>query len=358
MNNQLALADQSEATLASGKPDLRVAFILLNQFTLTPVSGLVESLRFAADISFRSQQILCQWDWMTLNNQAVTASCSMSIQPTCPLVMENLLSYDYIALAGGMLEETRNPSDILLELLRYIRAQDRPIISLCSASFVLAKAGLLDGRKAAIHFTIRDEFIQRFPKVTAIEEESFVDDNGIITCPGGLAIDLATYIIRKHCGDIRAQKVLKYLLEGGLLEKPSLQASHIEPHVYQNQIVNKAISFMRENLSAVPSLKAVAKHVDTSTRQLHRAFLTNTHQAPAHFWRRLRLEHARKKLADSSAHVTTIAIECGFADASHFIAWFRKQYGETPAAYRKRRHEVERISVIDSSKTHSHHSDD
>jgi len=344
MNNKLALVDKSAQTLASGKPDLRVAFILLNQFTLTPVSGLVESLRFAADISFRSQQIFCQWDWMTLNNQAVTASCGMSIQPTCPLVRQNLLSYDYIALAGGLLEETRNPSDTLLELLRYIRAQDRPIISLCSASFVLAKAGLLDGRKAAIHFTIRDEFIQRFPKVTAIEEENFVDDNSIITCPGGLAIDLATYIIRKHCGDIRAQKVLKYLLEGGLLEKSSLSIPKIQPHVYQNQIVHKAIAFMQENLSAVPSLKAVAKHAGTSTRQLHRAFLTNTHEAPACYWRKLRLEHARKKLADSSAHVTTIAIECGFSDASHFIAWFRKQYGETPAAYRKRRHEVERIS--------------
>jgi len=342
MDNKQPLTNKSAVTVELGKPDLRVAFILLNQFTLTPVSGLVESLRFAADVSFRSQQIYCQWDWMTWNNQPVRASCGLSIQPTCSL--ENLHSYDYIALAGGLLEETRNPPDELLKLLQQIRAQGKSIISLCSASFVLAKAGLLDGHKAAIHFTIRDEFIQRFPKVTAIAEESFVDDDGIITCPGGLAIDLATYIIRKHCGEIRAQKVLKYLLEGGLLEKSPTYAPQIEPHVYQNQIVSKAIAFMRENLSAVPSLKAVAKHAGTSTRQLHRAFLTNTNEAPAHYWRTLRLEHARKKLADSSAHVTTIAIECGFADASHFIAWFRKQYGETPAAYRKRRHAVERLN--------------
>jgi len=344
MNNAQSFANKSAITLECGKPDLRVAFILLNQFTLTPVSGLVESLRFAADVSFRSQQIYCQWDWMTWNNQPVVASCGMPIQPTCPLEKEKLLSYDYIALAGGLLEETRHPPESLLELLKQIHAQGMSIISLCSASFVLAKAGLLNGRKAAIHFTIRDEFIQRFPKVTAIAEESFVDDEGIITCPGGLAIDLATYIIRKHCGEIRAQKVLKYLLEGGLLEKSPLSMPQTQPHVYQNQIVSKAIAFMQENLSNVPSLKAVAKHAGTSTRQLHRAFLTNTHEAPAHYWRKLRLEHARKKLADSSAHVTSIAIECGFADASHFIAWFRKQYGETPAAYRKRRHEVERIS--------------
>jgi len=338
MNNNDCAPDKATA---AGKPDLRVGFILLNQFTLIPVSGLVESLRFAADVSFRSQQIYCQWDFMTWDNLPVTASCGLPISPTCSL--NNLLSYDYIALAGGMLEETRNPPDALLELLKELREQNRPIISLCSASFVLAKAGLLDGHKAAIHFTIRDEFIQRFPKVNAIDEDSFVDDDGIITCPGGLAIDLATHIIRKHCGEIRAQKVLKYLLEGGVLEKPPLHTPQTPPHVYQNQIVSKAIAFMREHLSAATSLTAVADYAGTSTRQLHRAFLSNTHQAPAHYWRKLRLEQARKKLADSSAHVTSIALECGFADASHFIAWFRKQYGETPAAYRKRRHAVERL---------------
>jgi len=341
MDNKPVSTDKAITTNTEGKPDLRIAFILLNQFTLIPVSGLVESLRFAADVSFRSQQIYCQWDFMTWNNLPVTASCGLPVSPTCRL--DKLETYDYIALAGGMLEETRHPPDRLLQLLQELREQGMPIISLCSASFVLAKAGLLDGRKAAIHFTIRDEFIQRFPKAIALAEESFVDDDGIISCPGGLAIDLATHIIRKHCGEIRAQKVLKYLLEGGVLAKPPLQATQT-PHVYQNQVVSKAIAFMRANLSHVPSLKKVAEYAGTSTRQLHRAFLANAQQAPAHYWRKLRLEYARKQLADSSAHVTTIAIECGFADASHFIAWFRKQYGETPAAYRKRRHAVERLN--------------
>jgi len=332
---------KAEGMEYQGKPDLRVGFILLNQFTLIPVSGLVESLRFAADISFRSQQIYCQWDWMTWDNQPVRASCGLPVAPTAKL--QNLRSYDYLALAGGLLEETRNPPAALLKLLQELRGEGMPIISLCSASFVLAKAGILDGRRAAIHFTIRDEFIQRFPKVIAIAEDSFVDDDGIITCPGGLAIDLATHIIRKHCGEVRAQKVLKYLLEGGVLEKPPLHGAKTPPHVYQNPLVNKAIAFMQNNLGAAHSLEAVAEYAGTSTRQLHRAFLSNTHQAPAHYWRKLRLEHARKKLADTSAQVTGIAIECGFADASHFIAWFRKEYGETPAAYRKRRHAVEKL---------------
>jgi len=327
------------SSIESAKVDLRVGFILMNLFTLVPVAGLVDSLRFAADQSFRSRQIYCQWDWMTCDNQPVTASCGMPIKPTRAL--DHLDSYDYVVVAGGLLEETRHPPASLIALLQALHNRGKPLIGLCSGSFVLAKAGLLDGRRAAIHFSIRDEFIQRFPAAKAIQEQSFIDDEGIITCPGGLAIDLATHIIRRHCGDIRAQKVLKYLLEDDALDTPDEPDN--APHVYQNTVVRKAISFMRENMGTIASLKEVAAHAGTSARQLHRAFISNTHEAPAHYWRRLRLEHARKQLADTSAHVTSIALECGFSDASHFIAWFRKQYGETPAAYRKRRHEVERL---------------
>jgi len=341
MNSSNTMRCTRQESSQPGQPDLRIGFILLNQFTLIPVSGFVESLRFAADQSFRSQQIYCQWDWMTCTNQAVVASCGMQIQPTHDL--ENLYSYDYIVIAGGLLEETRYPTPELLQLLQQAVHNGQPLISLCSASFVLAKAGLLEGKRAAVHFSIRDEFMQRFPKVQAIQEESFIDDEGIITCPGGLAIDLATYIIRKHCGEMRVQKVLKYLLEDGVLKKPALynKVPH-EPPVYHNTIVCKAIDFMRQNMSSTCSLKDVADYAGTSPRQLHRAFLSSAHEAPAHYWRRVRLEWARQQLADTNDHVTTIAIECGFADASHFIAWFRKQYGETPAVYRKRRHAIER----------------
>jgi transcriptional regulator GlxA family with amidase domain len=325
------------------RPDLRVGFILMNHFTLVPVAGLVDSLRFAADKSFRSRQIYCQWDWMTCNDQPIAASCGMPILPTKPLAQLEL--YDYIVLAGGLLDETRDPPAWLLDALRKVHAAGIPIIALCSGSFVLGKAGLLDGRRCAVHFTIREEFLQRFPRATALIDKSFVDDEGIITCPGGTAIDLAAGMIRRHCGEIRAQKGLKYLLADSAIEQAPERESGNEPHVYQDEIVRKAIAFMRSNLGSAATLSEVAEHAGTSPRQLHRAFLSNTNDAPANYWRKLRLEYARKQLADTSRNVTTIALESGFSDASHFILWFRKQYGETPSVYRKRRHEVERLVV-------------
>ncbi|WP_349974998.1 GlxA family transcriptional regulator [Pseudomonas sp. WHRI 8519] len=332
-------AEHTAQSIPTVKPELRVGFVLMNQFTLVPVAGLVDSLRFAADKSFRSQQLYCQWDWMTLDDQPITASCGMPISPTKPLNLRG--QYDYIVLAGGLLEQTRNPPDWLLDALRDLHAANIPIIALCSGSFVLGKAGLLDGRRCALHFTLRDEFKERFPQSTAVIDKSYVDDHGIITCPGGTAIDLAANLIRRHCGAVRAQKGLEYLLVEERADEQQDKAA--SDSVYQNDRVQRAISFMRANLDASVSLKALAEAVGTHPRQLHREFVTNTQDPPANYWRKLRLDHARRLLVNTSQNITTIALACGFSDASHFILWFRKQYGETPYSFRKRRHEVERF---------------
>ncbi|UXH38804.1 GlxA family transcriptional regulator [Pseudomonas promysalinigenes] len=327
--------------LQSIKPDLRVGFVLMNQFTLVPVAGLVDSLRFAADKSFRSEQIHCQWDWMTCDDQQVSASCGMVIYPTKPL---NLWAqYDYIVIAGGLLGETRNPPNWLLEALREIHIARVPIIALCSGSFVLGKAGLLNGHRCAVHFTIRDEFCTLFPEATVIMDKSYVDDNGIITCPGGTAIDLASNLIRKHCGALRARKGLEYLLVQDK-DKDTERAESSQDTFYEHARVQRAIVFMRANIDQALPMKAVAKAVGTNPRQLHREFVANTQDTPANYWRKLRLDHAKRLLINTSQNVTTIALSSGFSDASHFIVWFKKEYGETPVSYRKRRREVQMLS--------------
>lgn len=326
------------------KPDLRVGFLLINHFTLISVAGLVESLRFAADESFSSRQIFCQWEWMTCDNQPVIASCGLQVTPTAPLDLD--AHWDYIVLAGGLLEETRNPPGWLLEAVCQLHARKIPIITLCSGSFILGNAGLLNGRQCAIHFTTRDEFRQRFPLAIPVIDKSYINDRGIITCPGGTAIDLAADLIRWHCGEIRAQKGLKYLLAD---EEPAIKARSKQREkkhhqaVYENDLVLRAIEFMKHHLDKPVPLEQVAEFVGVTSRQLNRAFVVGTSETASAYWRKLRLEHARKLMANSSNSINAIASASGFADASHLISWFRKQYGETPATYRKRRREVERL---------------
>lgn len=326
------------------KPDLRVGFLLMNHFTLISVAGLVESLRFAADESFSSRQIYCQWEWMTGDNQPVVASCGLPVTPTAPLDLET--NWDYVVLAGGLLEETRDPPDWLLEAMRKLHARKVPIITLCSGSFVLAKAGLLNGRRCAIHFTTRDEFRQRFPQVVTVIDKNYIDDRGIITCPGGTAIDLAIDLIRQHCGEMRAYKGLEYLLadsEAGKKAAKSRRKPEDKQPVYDNDLVQRAIGYMEHHLNAPVPVSDVAAFVGVQPRQLQYAFMASTRETPSAYWRKLRLDRARKLLTNSTHSIHAVAEACGFADASHLIAWFRKQYGETPSAYRKRRRDIERL---------------
>ncbi|HDR2894095.1 TPA: helix-turn-helix domain-containing protein [Enterobacter asburiae] len=331
-------------TNAEPKPDLTIGFLLMRQFTLASVAGLVESLRFAADESFSSRQIFCRWEWMTCDNQPVTASCGLPVSPTATLDFSK--GWDYFVVAGGLLEETRHPPEWLLQALRDLHARNIPIITLCSGAFVVGNAGLLDGRHCAIHFTTRDEFRIRFPKAIPVIDKTYIKDGGIISCPGGTAIDLAADLIRQHCGLVRSQKVLKYLLVDDA-SRPAGKAKHKAPlnapDVYENELVSKVIAFMQHHLDSPIPLGDVADFAGVTFRQLNLIFTKCTGHSAAVYWRSMRLEQARKLMADSSNSIDAIAAATGFSDASHLISWFRKQYGETPSSFRKRRREVEKL---------------
>jgi len=325
---------------AGPQPDLTVGFLLIKNFTLASVAGLVESLRFAADESFGSRQIFCRWAWMTCDNQPVTASCGLPVSPDAPLDFTR--RWDYFVVAGGLLEETRNPPEWLTEALKELHARNIPIITLCSGAFVAGKAGLLDGKRCAIHFTTRDEFRQRFPEAIPVIDKTYINDGGIISCPGGTAIDLAADLIRRHCGLVRSQKVLKYLLvEEATASGKKARADQAD--VYENEVVTRVIDFMKHHLDSPVPLAEVAEFAGVTFRQLNLIFAKSTGYSAAVYWRRMRLERARKLMADSSLSINEIAVATGFADASHLIAWFRKQYGETPSLFRKRRREAERL---------------
>ena len=324
------------------KPDLTIGFLLMRQFTLASVAGLVESLRFAADESFTSRQIFCRWEWMTCDNQPVTASCGLPVSPTAPLDFTK--EWDYFVVAGGLLEETRQSPAWLLDALRDLHARNIPIITLCSGAFVAGNAGLLDGRQCAIHFTTRDEFRTRFPKATPVIDKTWIKDGGIISCPGGTAIDLAADLIRRHCGLVRSQKVLKYLLvDDAPAPKTKKQTEANQPDVYENELVTKVIAFMKHHLDSPVPLAEVADFAGVTFRQLNLIFTKCTRHSAAVYWRQMRLEKARRLMADSSNSIHAIAAATGFSDASHLIAWFRKHYGETPSSFRKRRREVEKL---------------
>ncbi|MDH1612427.1 GlxA family transcriptional regulator [Klebsiella aerogenes] len=335
---------EEEVSVSPLRPDIRIGLVLMNKFTLHSVAELIEPIRFAADVSFLSRQIFCQWEWMTCDNQPVTSSCGLTVTPTAPFNLH--AEWDYVVFAGGLLDETRHPPPWLLREMTALQRQRIPIIALCSATFMVAKAGLLDGKKCAIHFTTRDEFRQRFPLVTPIIDQTYISDGGIISCPVGTSRALALDIIQQHCDELRAIKVHKYLLMEEEKKRSSASnsiRSGSELKTYDDELVRRAITYMRQHLSSPEPLHYITDYLHVSSRQLNQVFMHNTGETAAAYWRKLRLEQARKLMISSNVSINNIARSCGFSDASHLISWFRKQYGETPSDYRKRRRYVGRL---------------
>ncbi|MFT5657123.1 MAG: transcriptional regulator GlxA family with amidase domain [Gammaproteobacteria bacterium] len=320
--------------------DLSVGIILAPHFTILPFAGFIDSLRHASDIIDHSRQIYCAWTIIAHAIEPIRASCGLEVLPQT--VLPDVDQFDYLVIVGGYLPWCLNLHPESYDYIQQATKKSIPVIGLCTGSFILARAGLLDKRRCCVHPEHQEQFNQLFPTVETITDQPFVIDNGVITCPGGIAsLELAFSLVETHCGKARAIKGLKSLLVTNhrltehILVRPYEQLSSCG-----NRRVEKAVELMELNFSAPYPIAKLARIIGISVRELNRAFIQHAGEPPSAVWRNIRLAHAHWLLINSSRTVTEIAFECGFADSPHFSRWFKKTYDETPNDFRSRRRDI------------------
>lgn len=322
------------------EPDIRVGFVLSPRFTLLPFAGFADSLRHAADEADHGRQVHCRWRIVAPSLAPITASCGVEVRPH--EVFPDPTAFDYIVVVGGKLPESLEHPPETHAYLRRAYEANLSIVGLCTGSFVLAAAGLLDDRRCALHVEHRNQLKQLFPRTLPEADQIYVNDGGIITCPGGTsALDLAFTLIESRCGKARAIKGLTSLLVD------RHRAAHHMPHrpydhlsACGNGRVEQAVALMERHFSTPYGIAALADKLNTSERELTRIFKKHAGEPPGAVWRKMRLAHGHWLLVNTTRTVTQIALECGFADGAHFCRWFRRAYGEPPAAFRRRRRAI------------------
>lgn len=330
-SNDNAPAATASARIPARK--LNVGFVLVQRFTLVAFAAFVDALRLAADDGDRSRQNDCTWTLVGRPGQAIRASCGFGLTPTEPYGDPE--RYDYIVVVGGLLHGGQQVPDEAISFLRRAAAARKPLIGLCTGSFVLARAGLLKGYRACVSWFHQAEFARDFPEIDMVSDQMFVIDRDRMTCAGGTSvIHLAAYLVEHHLGRARANKSLRIMIEDTPLPAQTPQPPAMCDIEVPDPLVKRAVLLIEQTLDTPKSVDWLADRVAVGVRQLERRFRSAVGLSPRDFALRLRLTHARWLVEHTARPMTAIALECGFTDASHFTRRFHRMHGTAPTALR------------------------
>jgi transcriptional regulator GlxA family with amidase domain len=272
----------------------------------------------------------------SIGGGARTTSCGLAIH-THDLARIRPRRGDIVVVAGGDDGPIRSASTdpALRRWLRTASGVVTRMTSVCSGAFLLAAAGLLDGKRATTHWSACAELTRRFPAVTVDGNAIFVRDGAVWTSAGvTTGIDMALAIVEDDLGRAVADDVAARLVL--YMRRPGFQSQFSDALVAQTtgaDPIGPAIAWARANLARA-DVEALAHHAGMSVRTLHRRCLERLGTTPAKLIDKLRVEHARALLATSGVPHKALAAACGFGSPTQMNRAFERQLGLGARAYR------------------------
>lgn len=315
--------------------EIQVAIVLWPSFPLLSLTGIIESLRHAADIADRSRQIYCRWSVIGKKGSACRASCGTNIEADADYPAPE--QFDYLFVVGGLLEQLNQAPQQHWEYIKQAADANVMIVGVCTGVFVLAQMGLLQGHTACIHPYHRKDFIERFPRLPLTTQEDYLLKNQRATVPGGTSIfNFMHVLITMHCGTERAAKVTHQitLTTRSRLDHLNSSGAALSLRI-QDTRIQRALIFIESHHRNKQLLDDLANMLELSERQLRRLFKLHVGIGIKQYILNKRLANAYWLLQYTQQHLTAIALEVGFANSAHFSVAFKTRYGIKPSELRK-----------------------
>jgi len=313
---------------------LKVGFILARRFTLCAFANFVDVLRLSADEGDRSRPILCAWRVLSPTMEAIASSCGIVVQPEERL--GDPARFDYLVIVGGLVDEIENLHPDTVSFLRRAAALGVPLVGICTGTFILHRAGLMQGYRACVSWFHHADFLERFDGLKPVSDQIFVVDRDRLTCSGGVSsAHLAAFIVERHLGRARAAKSLHIMIidEAMAAEKP--QPGMPLALVASDGLVRKALLLMQQSIDAPLAIGRLVTLLGVSRRKLERHFREALDMTPLEADRLIRIEQAKHLLKTTARSATQVAADTGFCDLPHLIRVFRAAEGVTPDAFRR-----------------------
>lgn len=308
-------------------------FVVFPGFELLDLGGPLCAFNLAIDFHQAAYEVSI----VSTSGGLVAGSGGVSLQTVRATSPHHI---DTLIVVGAPRVETLYGQDHTIDLIRSVAARARRKASVCTGAFLLAQAGLLDGRRATTHWRYVPELQQRYPAIKVEGDPIYVREDDIWTSAGITAgIDLALAMIEEDCGIETSKTIARDLVvyhrrSGGQSQFSTLL--ELEPRPGR---IRDALTYARAHLRERLTVEQLAEVVSISPRQFARQFTSETGETPARAVERLRCEAALPLIEGTKTPIDQIALQVGFGDPERLRRVCVRIYGQSPQALRRRAHD-------------------
>ncbi|WP_262927323.1 GlxA family transcriptional regulator [Phytohalomonas tamaricis] len=322
------MLSEPQGTLATRQ----VGFLLLPGFSLLSQACALEPLLIANQLASAPL-----YNPVLFRSDATASHCVSSASATSFLPVQHIENtepqcLDMLMVCGASATQVMDlPKPSLIVWLEGLAKQGVMLGAIAGGSHVLARAGALNGYRAAIHWKNAESFQRDFPEVR-VSHQLFEIDRDRFTCGGGTAaIDLMMTLIGHHHGRTFAERVSEYLVCERIRLADEPQHVPVRSRLgHAPQALVEAVTLMESNVEEPLGTNELAAHLGLSRRQLERLFKKYLHAVPSRYYLDLRLQCARKLLRETDHVIGDIALQTGFSSAAHFSTAYRQHFGQSP----------------------------
>ena len=314
----------------SSDEKLRITLLVLPDSSMMSLASALDTMRAANRIAGR---VLFDWQIATLNGKTARLTCDLLIEPD--VALDDDSSGDVLIVIASF-NQQHHAGPAHLKLIKRVARNFSAVGGIEAGSWILARAGLLQNLSATTHWEDLEEFATHFPGVD-LKPDRFVIDGKVFTTGGASpTFDFMLYLIRIRYGYPLAIEVSSAFIYDGVHS-----ATDTQPLVSLGMLENNeprvaaAIHVMERHIDEPIAMTRIARDVGISIRMLEYLFRQTLNMSPAAYYRRLRLQTARRLVVDTRLRLQEIAIRTGFNSLSSFSRLFRNYYRQTPGDCRR-----------------------
>ena len=321
-----------------------VGFLTLNNFSLIAFSNAIEILRMA---NYLLGEEVYQWSVITENGQPAQASNGLTFANSTKLNFDKMP--DVLLACGGVDIQDAVNVDVI-KLLTQASKHNIWLGGLCTGSYALAKAGLLDGYKCTIHWENMASLCELFPTIQFMEE-LFVIDRNRCTCAGGTApLDLMLAFVAARFGKNLVAEISDQFMVVRARDSKDQQHIPVAARVgYSHKALVEVSALMEANIDEPLTLDDLARLAGLSQRHLQRMFRHTLNMTPMHYYLNLRLRRARALLLQTEMSIMSVTVACGFQSSCHFSKSYRTLFGYSPSMERNQHKPIPPLHAMASS---------